>query len=385
MNQQSFVLWGTAHSLYTGKLRSYLRKKGLAFVERNPSDPAFGQRIVPTVRHLVVPVLEAPQGEVLQDSTAIIEWLEARYPEPAMVPPGAVQSVVAHLLDGFGCEALLPAAMHYRWSYREQQEVFLAAEFGRAVYAGPDRALQRQAGAQLMQYFNSFLPTLGVQPETVPVIEAAWLEFIDALDAHLQQWPYLLGGRPSIADFGLMAPLYAHLGRDPVPAALMKNRAPNVYRWTERMNSPGWQDPEFAAVAPEWPADDAVPASLEPVLEVMFRDWAPELEANAACYAAWIDAEPDRPSGTPVSLANERKVHPTLGPIEYRWRGVPVRRASSPHGLWHFELAALRARGLQGADRDRLDALLARTGGERALGVRLPRPLAIQDYLLVLG
>ena len=33
-------------------------------------------------------------------------------------------------------------------------------------------------------------------------------------------YPYLLGGRPSIADFGFMAPLFAHLGRDPVPAAL---------------------------------------------------------------------------------------------------------------------------------------------------------------------
>ena len=385
MNQGTFILWGTAHSLYTGKLRSYLRKKGLAFVERNPSDPEFGKRIVPTVRHMVVPVLETPQGEVLQDTTAIIECLEARHPEPAMVPPGAVQAVVAHLLDGFGCEALLPVAMHYRWSYRAEQEGFLAAEFGRAVYAGPDRALQRQAGAQMMQYFSSFLPTLGIHPETVPVFEAACLEFLDALDVHLQQWPYLLGGRPSIADFGLMAPLYAHLGRDPVPASLMKNRAPNVYRWTERMNSPGWQDPEFVAVVPEWPAGDAIPPSLEPLVELVFRDWTPELEANAACYAAWVDAERGRPAGTPVTARNERKIHPSLGPIEYDWRGARVRRSSAPHGLWHFERAAALARGLRGTDRDRLEALLARTGGARAMGLELRRPLVREDYLLVLG
>ena len=78
MNQGTFILWGTAHSLYTGKLRSYLRKKGLAFVERNPSDPEFGQRIVPTVRHMVVPVLETPQGEVLQAGTP-----EALYERPS--------------------------------------------------------------------------------------------------------------------------------------------------------------------------------------------------------------------------------------------------------------------------------------------------------------
>ena len=68
---------------------------------------------------------------------------------------------------------------------------------------------------------------------------------LDALDVHFQHYPYLLGGLPSIADFGSMAPLFAHLGRDPVPSSLMKNRAPNVHRWTERMNLPAIADGEF--------------------------------------------------------------------------------------------------------------------------------------------
>jgi len=33
---------------------------------------------------------------------------------------------------------------------------------------------------------------------------------------------YLLGGRTSIADFGMMAAMSADLGRDPVPARPMK-------------------------------------------------------------------------------------------------------------------------------------------------------------------
>ena len=134
-----------------------------------------------------------------------------------------------------------------------------------------------------------------------------------------------------------------------------------------------------------WLADDAIPPSLEAVLDVMFRDWTPELEANAARYAEWLDADPARPAGTPVTAGQDRKIHPTLGPIEYPWRGVTVRRASAPHGLWHFERAAARARGLEGADRDRLEALLARTGGARAMALRPPRPLERRDYLLVLG
>lgn len=33
------VLWGTPHSLYTGKARSYLIKKQIPFAERIPGDP----------------------------------------------------------------------------------------------------------------------------------------------------------------------------------------------------------------------------------------------------------------------------------------------------------------------------------------------------------
>ena len=68
-----------------------------------------------------------------------------------------------------------------------------------------------------------------------------------------------MGGRPSIADCGFMAPLFAHLARDPVPATLMKNIAPNVYRWTERMNTPGIADGEFHDRAETYPPDDEIP------------------------------------------------------------------------------------------------------------------------------
>ena len=69
------------------------------------------------------------------------------------------------------------------------------------------------------------------------MIEAAYEELLDRLEAHFRVSPYLLGGRPSIGDFGMIAPLYAHLGRDPYPASLMKRRAPHCYRWVERMSS----------------------------------------------------------------------------------------------------------------------------------------------------
>jgi len=381
----SYTLWGAAHSYYTGKIRSYLIKKGVPFRELYPSNPDFQTRILPAVRHLVVPVMETPEGEIIQDTTDMIECLEARFPQPMMVPDTPVQRAVAWLLGAFGSEGLLQPGMSYRWSYRVEQEGFLCAEFGRIMYAGPDREARDRAGKQLMDYFHGFLSQLGVTPETIATIEAAYGELLDALEIHFQSHPYLLGGRPSIADFGLMAPLYAHLARDPVPATLMKNRAPNVYRWTERMNLSSIADGEFADRPEIYVDDDAIPATLEPVLALLLQDWGAELLANAAFFNAWVAGDPSLPAGHPVSAGGERKVHPTLGFIDYPWRGCSVRRASAPHGLWHFDKAAAFARALSGEPRRRFDALVQRCGGQQVMAIELARPMKREDYVLVLA
>jgi glutathione S-transferase len=384
-HSEPLTLWGTPHSLYAGKVRSYLIKKGLPYRELFPHHPRYQAEVVPAVGMVVVPIVETPDGKILQDSTEIIETLEQLYPQTPMLPPTPVQRTLALLLDAFACSALLPAAMHYRWSYRAEQEHFLQAEFGRAVHCGPDRSERLQAGLKLMNYFNGFLPPLGINAQTIPAFEAAYEELLDLLDIHFQHHPYLLGGHPSIADFGFMAPLFAHLARDPVPAALMLKRAPNVYRWTERMNRAGIFDGEFPDCGQTWLADDAVPPTLEPVLRLVFQDWGPQLLANAQFLNNWLQANPDLPAGHLLSHDGQRSVHPVLGMLSHSWRGVTVERASMPQGLWHFEKAASAARALQGEARQRFDALSERLGGSEMMQIRLTRPLLRQNYVLVLG
>jgi len=218
--------------------------------------PEFSARVYPIVRLRVTPIVETPQGEVLQDSTAIILALEQSLPARPMVPATPLQRVLAHLLDAYATEHLLLPAMHYRWAepHVSEQRSFLDAEFGRVSYLGNDRAARNAAGARMMGYFSNMLGSLGGTPETAPAIEAVYLDLLERLDEHFQHYPYLLGGHPSIADFGFMAPLYAHLGRDPVPARLMALRAPNVKRWVERMNLAAIPDGEFPDQAPAFPA-----------------------------------------------------------------------------------------------------------------------------------
>ena len=48
------ILYGLPHSLYTGKVRAYLRKRGLAYVERSPAHPDFRAEVVPRIGRAII-------------------------------------------------------------------------------------------------------------------------------------------------------------------------------------------------------------------------------------------------------------------------------------------------------------------------------------------
>ena len=345
----TYILWGAPASLYTGKARSYLIKKRIPYREFFPSHPVYQAKIAPALGFFVVPVLEAPDGSIIQDTSDIIEHLEEKFPEPCLNPSTPVQRTVASLIGAFGSEGMLKVAMHYRWSYLADQEKFLRAEFGRGASATRNLADRDAVAAPFMQAMQAYLPRLGVTMETIPAIERSYEELLDILDAHFMMHPYILGGRPSDADFGLIAPLFAHLARDPYPSTLMKNRAPNVFRWTERMNLPDIFDGEFADVDTSYPRDDGIPESLEPLLTHIFKDWGPELLANADNYNAWVKKNPSLKSGDLVSAGGDRRLHPTLGNISYALGRQNIQSMAAAQALWHFDKALSRARALSGA------------------------------------
>ena len=293
-----------------------------------------------------------------------------------------MQQWVSLIFDAFGSEYLLPLAMHYRWSYRDEQETFLRAEFGRAMVAGTDRSARRESAARTMEFFAGFLPNLGVFPEVVAAMEDSYLALIDALDNHFQHHPYLLGGRPCRGDFGMMAPLFAHLGRDPVPAMLMKTKAPNLFRWTERMNSVPISDGEYPGYGEDYCGQDTVPETLIAVLKIVFADWTPGLKADADCFNAWAA---HKNAGDVVSKSGEPQIHPNVGKVEYPWRGVTMKRGSAPHMLWMFARAQDLAANSAGEAGERLNALIEHVGGQEAMELSLAKRIMRDKNMLVLA
>jgi len=334
--QPPLTLYGAPVGLYTGKIRSYLRKQGIAYVERLPSDPVFEREVMPAVKRFINPVIRLADGTLVQDTADIIDYLERHgHASFSVYPAQPLQRVVALALDMFGGEGLVRAAMHYRWSYRAYNETFLRHEFGLAYRAVglPQEAIDQQLDG-FMGYLNAYLPKLGITTATAPAVEAAYQALLAALDAHFRQQPYLLGGRPTVADFGFIANLFAHLGRDPYPADLMKRTAPSVFRWTERMLANDPDTPEFPACAFALPVADEVPATLGPVLQLMAQDYLPEIQMIVTHTDDWLRAQGDIAPGTPVG--GKPKVR-TIGQGRFALRGVELDAMVSPYSLYMLQ------------------------------------------------
>ena len=255
-------LYAAQVSLYSGKARAYLRYKQVPFEEILPSREVIEQILKPRTGVRMIPVLITPEDEAIQDTTVIIDRVEATHPARSVVPETPKQRFVSQLVELYADEWLLMPAMHYRWAYPRHHLLFIASEFGQLFKPEWPEWSHLFAGLPLVVYFGlGHGPVLGIDRHTRGAIEETYEAFLAGFDKHLEEHRYLLGDRPTVGDFGLMAPLYAHLYRDPYSGRLMKRLAPRVHDWVERMNAP--EDQTFGALL----SDDAIPETLAPMLE----------------------------------------------------------------------------------------------------------------------
>lgn len=103
-------LFGAEVSLYTGKVRAYLRYKDIPYREVLATRDVYKTIIVPRTGVRFIPVLISDRDVAIQDSTAIIDHLEERYEAGCVYPDGALQRRVALLLEVYADEWLVVPA-----------------------------------------------------------------------------------------------------------------------------------------------------------------------------------------------------------------------------------------------------------------------------------
>lgn len=333
-------------SYFSGKVRPALRQKGVPYVEHLPTSAAYRDVILPRTGLAFIPIVVTPDGDTWQDTSEILDALETRFAEPALYPATPVQRVVAFLLELYADEFLVLPAMHYRWSFPE------GARKARGDFAASNG--DPEAAAKFASRMHGSIRALGVVPESHAAIEAHTADLLDALSAHFAVHPALLGGRMSLADCALMGPLYAHLYLDLVPGLLLRERAPLVCHWIERMNHPDPTDPGAFLAA------DALAPTLRPLLELVGRDAVPLLLDTLHDFERWADGRP-ADIGTPPRAVG---FHAT------QLRGAAFQRYTSPYTLWMVQRVLDARAALDAGGRAHVDAALAGTGCEPLFAYR---------------
>jgi glutathione S-transferase len=361
MRRVFFRLYAAELSYFSGKVRPAFRYKRVPHVEILPTRAAYRDVIQPRTGLAMIPVVVTPEDDTWQDSSDILDALESRFPDPPLYPTTPVQRVAAHLLELYADEFLILPGLHYRWSFPES-EAKARADF--AASTGDVARASRFADA-----VKGFAPLLGVQPATAPAIEAHTRDLLALFEAHLAVHPYLLGDRPSLADCALMGPLYPHLYLDAVPGRLLRETAPAVCHWIERMNHP---DPDSFG---RWLAGDALAPTLRALLVLAGRDAVPLVLAAARAVEAWVDANP----------AHEGELPRGVGMHATTLRGVRFERLTTPYTLWMLERTRNAWTSLAPPARRAVEDALAGTGCEALLAWSPRHRLARRPFKLFLA
>lgn len=365
-------LWGMPGSLYTARARSYLIKQHFPFEEAIPGDPGWPE-VTKAIGRWIIPVLQLADGTPIQDGVAIIDYVEALGARRSAYPATPRHRAIAHVFELYGGEGLLRPAMYYRWNFDAANLAFLRTDFVRALFPGAtpevEAAVFDNASGRMRRARDGF----GVSDETATMVEARYHQFLALFDAHLKTHPYLLGGAPTLGDYALIGPLFAHLGRDPHPMAEMQHRAYHVWRWVERMNRPqalldGY--PSEALIA-----DDGVPETLTALLRFVAEDYLPELTAHVAFADAWLAERADLAAGTNGLPDPGMRA---IGKAAFDWHGHRIETLVMPYRFWLLDR-------LQKALTPAGDELLEATGLGALTTLRTSRPVERMGNLEVWG
>jgi glutathione S-transferase len=315
-----YRIFGAELSPYSVKVRSYFRYKGIPheWVVRDATRQAEFQKYA---RLPLIPLVVTPDDEGLQDSTPILERLEAEFPEPSIHPADAALAFLSALLEEFGDEWGNKWMFHYRWA-READQRSAGERLARLMAPGAEGEQLEAVTREVIARMVDRVWFVGSNEQTAPQIEDSYREAAALLEAHLATRPYLFGARPAFGDFGLWGQIY-NASTDPTAGAILKESCPSVVAWVRRM-----LEPSAEGAFEDWPA---LEPTLLPLLERQVgRLFLPWSDANARAIAAG-DQEFSVDLDGRTWTQRPQKYHArSLAALRKRYAGLPERSGLDP-------------------------------------------------------
>lgn len=277
-------LTGAPGSPYTRKMLAILRYRRLPFSVY--WGPTRVPEHYPQPKVRLLPTFFFPDGEdgalvPVTDSTPITRRLEAEHSGRSVIPSDPVLSFLNDLIEDYGDEWLTKSMFHFRWAHE--------ADWRNAapllVYWSNNTAPEEQAREFAAQFASRQIERLyvvGSNDITAQTIETSYQRFVDILDALIAYKGFVLGGRPSSADFALFGQLTQLAIVEPTSAAITNKTSPRVRAWVDLLDDLSGLEPQDD----DWFTADEAREALQPLLTEIGRTYAPAMIANTKAIMA---------------------------------------------------------------------------------------------------
>ena len=278
---------GVPGSPYSRKMLALLRYRNIPHTVRwgNPMMPVDGYP-KPKVSLLPTFYFRDKNGdlEAAVDSTPIIRRLENMSASRSVIPTDPALAFINYLLEDYGDEWLTKCMFHYRWHFQDDIE-----NAGPLLAYWHDPRLEKQKADGFIQHFTdrqvNRLYVVGSNDITAETIESSYRRCISILDNIIQKQGYILGARPSSADFAFYGQLTQLAIVEPTSAAEARNISPRVRAWVDRMDDLSGS----ISKNDDWIDLTADNLALKAMLTEVGRVYVPFLFANAAAVQAGED------------------------------------------------------------------------------------------------
>lgn len=329
-------LTGAPGSPYTRKMVGLLRYRHIPYrvnwTAGRPPRPGY-----PEAKVALLPTCYFPDGAgslaAVTDSTPIIRRLEREYAGRLVIPSDPVVSFLNDLIEDYADEWLTKAMFHYRWAHKADHD-----NAGPLLIYWSQNTIDAGAATLLSDTVSkrqfSRLYVVGSNDVTAQTIESSYERLVGILDDLLQKRGYVLGARPSSADFALYGQLTQLAIVEPTSAAITVGRSARVRAWVDLMEDLSGLDPQRE----DWFGADEAGEALGPLLNEIGRVYAPFLRANADAI-----------------MAGEKQ-------FETEIDGRPWTQPCFPYQAKCLKWLREGYDGLSGNERGSVDALIAGTG-----------------------
>lgn len=286
-SEERLELTGAPGSPYTRKMLGILRYRHI------PYKVFWGTGNIPkgypAPKVILLPTFyfkDGPNGGLVPvtDSTPITRRLEREYSGRSLLPSNPALEFINDLIEDYGDEWLTKAMFHFRWAHREDAEN--AAPL--LVYWGMNTA-EKTAAEQMARQFASRqierLYVVGSNEVTGKTIETSYQRLIEAIDSIIQKKGFILGSRPSSADFAIFGQLTQLAVVEPTSAKVTKETSQRIRAWVDIMEDVSGVDP----AEDDWISIDEAKEHLDTLLCEIGRTYVPAMLANAKAIQSGDD------------------------------------------------------------------------------------------------